>query len=114
AGNRIAVAQAQTGEAEGLRLHHQLFRVRSAAQEGEIGGGGEFEVTHGTWDLAQAPPNPLPLWSEGRKPSRILPVHEPGGRGGAVDEVAIKAGAEQPEAQARLVFDQEIVSRRLF
>ena len=38
AGDRIAVAEAEAGKADRLRLHHQLFRMRGAAQEGEIGG----------------------------------------------------------------------------
>ena len=44
AGHRIAVAEAEAGEAELRRLRHQLFRVRRPAQEGEIRGAGEFEV----------------------------------------------------------------------
>ena len=37
----------------------------------------------------------------GGKASRKRPVQEPSGRGGALRDVAVKAGAEQPEAQAR-------------
>ena len=46
AGDRIAVAEAEAGQARLGRLHHQFLGVRGAAQEGEIRGGGEFEVTH--------------------------------------------------------------------
>ena len=42
AGDRIAVAEAEAGEAKMGRLRHQLFRVRRPAQEGEIRGAGEF------------------------------------------------------------------------
>ena len=44
AGHRIAVAQPEPGEPDRLRLQHQFFRMRSAAQEREVRGGGEFEV----------------------------------------------------------------------
>ena len=44
AGDRIAVAQAETVEPDMRRLQHQLLGVRGPAQEGEIGGDGEFDI----------------------------------------------------------------------
>src|SRR5665811_2558755 len=46
AGERIAVAQAESSEPNAGRLHHQLLGMRGAAQEGEIRGDREFDVTH--------------------------------------------------------------------
>ena len=46
AGHRIAIAKSKAGKAEMGRLHHQFLGMRGAAQEGEIRGDGEFEVTH--------------------------------------------------------------------
>ncbi len=42
AGKRIAVGDAQAGKAEAGGSEGQLFGVRGAAQEGEVGGDGEF------------------------------------------------------------------------
>ena len=41
-GQRIAVGDRNAGKAEALGGEGQLFGVRGAAQEGEIGGDGEF------------------------------------------------------------------------
>ncbi len=44
AGHRVAVGEAEPGEAGMLGLHDELLGMRGAAQEGEIRGGGEFDV----------------------------------------------------------------------
>ena len=44
AGDRIAVGDAEAGEAERLGLLDQLLRMRAAAQEGEIGGDGKLGI----------------------------------------------------------------------
>ena len=46
AGDRIAIAQAKSGKADTGGLHHQFFRMRGSAQEGEVRSGGKFEITH--------------------------------------------------------------------
>ena len=43
-GERIAVGDAEAGKAERDRLRDQFLRMRGAAQEGEIGGDGEFRI----------------------------------------------------------------------
>jgi hypothetical protein len=50
-------------------LHYQFFRMRGPAQEGEIRGDGEFNITHGTHAMR----------------SRKCSVHEPCRRRAAVD-----------------------------
>jgi hypothetical protein len=42
AGKRIAVGNPNSGKAEVERMRNQLFRMRSAAQEGKIRGDGKF------------------------------------------------------------------------
>ena len=44
AGNRIAVGNAEAGDAQFDGAFDQLFRMRAAAQEGEIGGDREFGI----------------------------------------------------------------------
>ena len=44
AGERIAIGDAEAGKAERDRLSDQFLRMRGAAQEGEIGGDGEFRI----------------------------------------------------------------------
>jgi hypothetical protein len=46
AGDRIAVAQTNPGKTDTGGLHHQFFRMRGSAQEGEVRGSGKFEITH--------------------------------------------------------------------
>src|SRR5262249_61835449 len=45
AGDRTAVAEPETVEPDMRRLQHQLLGMRGPAQEREVGGDGEFEVT---------------------------------------------------------------------
>jgi hypothetical protein len=59
-------------------LHHQFFRVRGAAQEGEIRSDCEFNVTHGTYVM----------WSS------KCSMHEPCRRRAAVDKVPVKSGTK--------------------
>jgi len=93
-GDGIAVAQPDPGKPDMHGLHHQFFRMRRPAQEGEVRGAGEFEITHDAYSL------------------RKHPVQKPARRGGAGHQVAIEPGAEQPEAQAGLVLDTEIIASK--
>src|SRR6185369_18071265 len=68
--------------------------MRRAAQEGEIRSDGKFEVTH--------------LHTRN---SRKHSVQEPTRIGAVRGEIAIEAGAEQPEAQTAFVLDAEVVAR---
>ena len=62
AGDRIAVGDAEPGEAERLALHHQLFPVGGPAQEREVGGDGELGVSgHG-----ETPAHPNRPWRNQR------------------------------------------------
>jgi hypothetical protein len=58
AGHRVAVADADAGEAERLALHQQLFPVGGPTQEREVGGDGELGVP----GHEPVPPN-LPITS---------------------------------------------------
>src|SRR6185312_11500014 len=93
-GDRVAVAQAKPGKADTSGLHHQFFRMRSSAQEGEVRSGGKFEITHYS------------------SASGKRPVQEPRRRTGAMREVAVESGAEQPESKSAFVLDAEVIARR--
>src|SRR6185312_9780108 len=96
AGDRIAVGESDAGELRAGRLHHQLLRVRGSAQEREIRGDREFEITNHV---------------------RLSPkqsMQEPGWGWRAQRHVAIKPRAENPEPASVSVFDMEIIARQIF
>ena len=90
AGNRVAIAEPETVEPDMRRLQHQLLGMRGAAQEGEVGGDGEFEIAGHVTHTSRAGTNAA--WA-GRR------------------HVAVEPGAKQPEAQSGFVLDAEIVAR---
>ena len=49
AGQRIAVSDGYTAEAQPRGLHHQFLGVGRAAQKGEIAGGGQFGIGRSGW-----------------------------------------------------------------